>query len=141
MYVSYSIIGTSEVKNKFDYISQYSILWTAFNAFYAKEYVIQYFTDIISSHITYKLLETLSCKSLVLRKNNNVSEKLKQSMEIKNYNEIAFNAVLCLYAVRNAIIHSYAEKEIELCRTAFEILNPLIKLSIISEINSESGNN
>lgn len=103
--------------------------------FAAKEYVIQYFTDLISSHITYKLVETLSCKNLVLRKNNNVSEKLKQSMEVKNYNEISFNTVLCLYAVRNSIIHGYAEKEVELCRTAFEILNPLLKLSIISEIS------
>lgn len=155
MYVSYSIIGTSEVKNNFDYISQYRLLWTAFNSFYSKlyigesdrksveafatkKYVIEYFTKLISSHDTYKLLKTLSCEKLILKGNNNVSEKLKQSMEmeVKNYNEISLNGVLCLYAVRNAIIHGYAEKEVELCRTAFEVLNPLIKLSIISEINS-----
>ncbi|WP_278381705.1 hypothetical protein [Clostridium tyrobutyricum] len=152
MCVSYSIIGESDSMDKFDFISQYSILWTAFNAFYSKiypnksdrksveaiaskRYVIEYFTRMVHSDDICKLLEELSCKKLVLRGNYKVSEKLKESMEQKDYEQIAINAVLCLYSVRNAIVHGNAKQELELCRLAFKILNPLLKLSIINEIN------
>ena len=152
MCVSYSIIGESDSMDKFDFISQYSILWTAFNAFYSKiypnksdrksveaiaskGYVIEYFNKMLDSYNTRKLLEKLFCQKLVLRENDKVSEKLKESMKQRDYEQIALNAVLCLYSVRNAIVHGNAEQELELCRLAFKILNPLLKLSIINEIN------
>ncbi|PRR85249.1 hypothetical protein [Clostridium luticellarii] len=151
MYVSYSVIGKSNVKNKFDFISQYSILWTAFNAFYSKiypdkrdreaveaiakeEYVKEYFSCILKSPDKCKLLKEFCGETVVLRKDNNVSKKLEESMEKMDYDGIALNAVLCLYAIRNAVVHGYAKKESKLCRDAFEILNPLIKLSIINKV-------
>ncbi|WP_039655913.1 hypothetical protein [Clostridium tyrobutyricum] len=152
MCVSYSIIGESDSMDKFDFISQYSILWTAFNSFYSKiypdksdrtsvkaiaskKYVIEYFNKLLNSYDTYELLKKLSCEKLVLRGNDDVSEKLKKSLKDKDYEQIALNAVLCLYAVRNAIVHGDVKQELDLCRLAFKILNPLLKLSIINEIN------
>ncbi|MBU3170212.1 hypothetical protein [Clostridium estertheticum] len=155
MYNSYSLANINEGKTNFDYISQYSLLWTAFNALYSKlypelgdrksveefaaeQYVINYFEILFSSYDTYQLLKQLSLQELTLRgKKNileNVSEKLKKSLEAKDNNQIALNGMLCLYAVRNAIIHGTAVKEVELCRIAFDVLNPLIKLNIINEM-------
>lgn len=74
MHTSYSVTDISKGKTRYDHIYQYSLLWTAFNALYSKlyhslgdkksvekfdtrEYVVDYFEDLLNSHDTYELLK------------------------------------------------------------------------------------
>jgi hypothetical protein len=73
---------------------------------------------------------------LILKDNNDVSEKLKKSLETKDTNQFALNGIIWLYVLRDVIIHGSAVKEVDLCRTVFNILKPLIKLIITNEMGS-----
>lgn len=113
-YISYSVTDVEKGKTKFDIISQYRLLWTSFNSLYSmlcpgkterksleeytnKNYVVEYFKKAMNDHLTYKYFERLIKGDLTLRYGKeNISDKLRDSIEEKNYKEISKNIILCL---------------------------------------------
>lgn len=158
-YIAYSVTDLGKGKTIFDIISQYRLLWTAFNSLYGelcperterlslevysgKSYVIEFFKSMMGCYSDYENLKRLVNGNLFLRYGKeNVSLKLEESIKNQDYKSISKYCILCLYAIRNPIIHGTAEGEQNLCRVGFAILNPLIKESLKREMVSQSKSN
>lgn len=146
MHVAYSVARDNPTINNFEFISKFRLIWTAFNplfdilekgepserkkliAFADKSFVIEY----INSEVK-PLLSQLANAELTLqtaKETLEVSKELNLALLNNDKAAIAKNSILCLYAIRNVNIHGDTSEGINLCRVGFEILNPLIKITI-----------
>lgn len=151
-YISYHVTDIKKGKGRYDIISQFRLLWTAFNSIYnvlypdsrdrkavekysQKVYVIKYFKENLNNLWFYEILRDFANSNLTLKgRDGEVSQKLKKYLEIEDYKSISKYSLLCLYSIRNGIMHGSADKEMSLCRAGFKILNSLIKHCINQEL-------
>lgn len=155
-YISYSVVDTNRGLTRHNMLSQYRLIWTAFNRIYKrlypklgerksiekyseKRYVKEYFLDQFNNQGVNKYLVELSNGKLELLKNYgkdtiDISDKLREAMDNKESEDISKYSMLCLYSIRNGTIHGDKTSDYHLWRVGFELLNPLLKISLRKEI-------
>ncbi len=148
LYMTYSLRNTGKGLIKNEALLQYRLLWTGFNNLYAllypefsrnnrkclemfsqESYTVDCFKYLLSNSNYAENLNELAQAELKLKNKENVSQKLHESLNENNHKEISKNTLLCLYAIRNKVIHGSPMHE-TLCRTAFNILTLLINRAL-----------
>ncbi|QDQ02307.1 hypothetical protein FOH38_18485 [Lysinibacillus fusiformis] len=136
---------------RFDYIQRFRLVWSAFNSIYQmyptgngdkrdvenyskKPHVVEFFKNNFNELL--EDLTVLSKAELKDKKNNNISNLLKNSLLTKDYEGISLNTLLCIYVIRNTALHGNIEQndELSLSRKAFSIITPIVTSSILEEI-------
>lgn len=147
LYMANTVVNVDKGITQFDDIIRYRLLWTAFNSLYnircrnkkyksekfkiekfaREDFVLDYFKsmdadkrsclyDLVKSHLY------LSYKD----KNVNISNKLENSLNNNLNEDIAKYSLLCLYSLRNALLHGNSVNLLCLSRKAYILLKPLV---------------
>lgn len=149
LYMTDTVANIDEGITQFDNIIRYRLLWTAFNSLYnirfrnkkyksekfkieefAKEkFVLDYFRSIYDDKRS--CLYDLARSNLHLyykdkRRNVNISHELKNSLNKNSNEDIAKYSLLCLYSIRNGLVHGNLGDVLYLSRKAYILLKPLI---------------